>query len=107
MAEVAVAPGVRVEMWSGPRNLSTALMRAFGNRPDTVVVDEPLYAHSLLPTGIHHSGGAEILAAQPHDWRVVAAQLTGPVPRGRSVYYQKHMTHHLNADGGPRCALAR
>jgi len=78
---------VRLAMWSGPRNLSTALMRSFGNRPDTVVVDEPLYAHYLLTTGIDHPGRDDILAAQPHDWRVVAAELTGPVPRGRSVYY--------------------
>jgi len=87
-------------MWSGPRNLSTALMRSFGNRPDTVVVDEPLYAHYLLATGLDHPGRDDVLAAQPHDWREVTDALTGPVPDGRPIYYQKHMTHHLTPDIG-------
>jgi len=85
----------RIAMWSGPRNVSTALMRSFGARPDTVVVDEPLYAHYLAATGIDHPGKAEILASQPTDFRRVAATLTGPLPDGADVYYQKHMTHHL------------
>jgi hypothetical protein len=83
-------------MWSGPRTVSTALMRAWENRPDTAVVDEPLYAFYLARTGIDHPGRAEVLASQPDDWRVVLDRLTrGPVPGGRAVYYQKHMTHHL------------
>lgn len=83
-------------MWSGPRTVSTALMRAWENRADTAVVDEPLYAFYLHRTGIDHPGRAEILASQPADWRVVADRLTrGPVPGGKSVYYGKHMTHHL------------
>lgn len=83
-------------MWSGPRTVSTALMRAWENRPDTAVADEPLYAFYLDRTGIDHPGRAEILASQPTDWRVVLGQLTsGPVPGGKSVYYGKHMTHHL------------
>ena len=86
---------VRIAMWSGPRNISTAMMRSFGNRADTVVVDEPLYAAYLRSTGLEHPAREEILASQNDDWRVVAAELTGPVPDGRSVYYQKHMTHHL------------
>src|SRR5665213_2900757 len=88
-------PAVRVAMWSGPRNLSTALMRSFGARSDTVVVDEPLYACYLRATGLDHPARDEILAAQSDDWRVVTEGLTGPVPGGRRVYYQKHMTHHL------------
>jgi len=87
-------------MWSGPRNLSTALLRSFGARADTVVVDEPLYAHYLAVTGLDHPGRDEVLASQPNDWETVAAQLTGPLPDGRSVYYQKHMTHHLLPDVG-------
>jgi Sulfotransferase domain len=82
-------------MWSGPRNVSTAMMRSFGNRRDTTVVDEPLYAAYLRATGIVHPGREEILAAQSDDWRVVTAQLTGPVPDGATVYFQKHMAHHL------------
>jgi hypothetical protein len=82
-------------MWSGPRNLSTALMRAWGNRPDTAVVDEPLYAFYLAETGLDHPGREEVLRAQPTDWREVARQLAGPVPGGRALFYQKHMAHHL------------
>ena len=88
-------PPVPIAMWSGPRNISTALMRAFENRPDTAVTDEPLYGHYLLATGLDHPGREEVIAAQPADWREVVASLTGPVPGGRPVWYQKHMTHHL------------
>jgi hypothetical protein len=83
-------------MWSGPRTVSTALMRSFGNRPDTVVVDEPLYAFYLENTSVDHPGRAEIIASMPADWREVLAQLAcAPLPDGKSVFYQKHMTHHL------------
>ncbi len=83
-------------MWSGPRTVSTALMRAWENRPDTVVTDEPLYAFYLARTGIDHPGRAEIIKSQPNDWRVVIDQLTrGPLPGGKTICYAKHMTHHL------------
>jgi hypothetical protein len=83
-------------MWSGPRTLSTALMRSFENRPDTVVVDEPLYGYYLAETGIDHPGSDEIMASMPTSWPEVVDELTsGPLPVGRTVYYQKHMTHHL------------
>ena len=82
-------------MWSGPRNISTALMRSWGNRPDTWVSDEPLYAHYLARTGKDHPGADEVLAHQEQDWRVVVEMLTGPVPEGRTIWYQKHMAHHL------------
>jgi hypothetical protein len=85
----------RVAMWSGPRNISTAMMRSFGARPATVVLDEPLYAYYLHRTGLDHPGRAAILAAQPTDWRDVAADLAGPVPDGVELQYAKHMTHHL------------
>jgi len=86
---------VRIAMWSGPRNISTALMRAFENRADAAVTDEPLYGHYLLATGLDHPGRDEVIAAQETDWRKVAAALTGPVPGGTRVWYQKHMAHHL------------
>ncbi len=83
-------------MWSGPRTVSTALMRAWENRPDTVVTDEPLYAFYLTATGLDHPGRDEVIASQPRDWRVVLRELTaGPLPPGVTIYYQKHMTHHL------------
>lgn len=86
---------VRIAMWSGPRNISTAMMRSFGSRSDTAVTDEPLYAHYLKVTGVAHPGRDQVLAAHESDWRKVADWLTGPVPDGRAIWYQKHMAHHL------------
>jgi hypothetical protein len=86
---------VRVAMWSGPRNISTALMRAWENRSDSVVVDEPLYAHYLATTGVDHPGRDEVIAVGETDWRVVVDQLLGPVEPGVRVFYQKQMAHHL------------
>jgi hypothetical protein len=85
----------RIAMWSGPRNISTALMRSWGNRADTFVCDEPLYAHYLLKTRVPHSGADEVIRHQENDWRKVVAWLTGDIPDGKSIFYQKHMTHHL------------
>lgn len=82
-------------MWSGPRNLSTALMRSWEARGDTAVCDEPLYAHYLARTGRAHPGRDEVLEHHETDWRRVVASLTGPVPAGRAIFYQKHMAHHL------------
>jgi len=82
-------------MWSGPRNISTAMLRSWGNRPDTFVTDEPLYSHYLLHTGLRHPGADEIIRWQEPDWRKVAGWLTGPVPEGKPIWYQKHMAHHL------------
>jgi hypothetical protein len=86
---------VRIAAWSGPRNISTAMLRAFGNRRDCAVSDEPFYAAYLAATGLDHPMRAEILASQPNDWREVAASIMGPVPDGKAVWYQKHMTHHM------------
>jgi Sulfotransferase domain len=86
---------VRIAMWSGPRNLSTAMMRAFENRPDCAVSDEPFYAAYLAETGLDHPMRAEVLAAQPTDWREVASMLVGPAPDNAPLWYQKHMTHHM------------
>ena len=66
----------RIAMWSGPRTVSTALMRAWENRPDTAVTDEPLYAFYLDRTGLAHPGRSDVIASQPTDWRVVLAALT-------------------------------
>lgn len=82
-------------MWSGPRNLSTAMMRAFENRPDCAVSDEPFYAAYLAEAGLDHPMRDEVLAAQPTDWRKVAAMLVGPAPGKAPLWYQKHMTHHM------------
>lgn len=91
---------VRIAMWSGPRNVSTALMRSFGSRADTIVCDEPLYAHYLQETGLEHPGREEILARHETDWRKVVVGLTDPLPEGKRVFFQKHMAHHLLPDVG-------
>jgi Sulfotransferase domain len=95
----AAAP-VRVAMWSGPRNISTALMRSFGARADTAVIDEPFYAAYLAGSGVVHPMRDEVLASQPNDWRQVVSVLTGRVPDDKPIFYQKLMTHHMLKDFG-------
>jgi hypothetical protein len=82
-------------MWSGPRNISTAMMRAWGNRGDTLVIDEPFYAFYLKATGKQHPAAGEVIAAGEIDWRKVVAQLTDPIPNDKRIFFQKQMTHHL------------
>lgn len=91
----------RIAMWSGPRNLSTAMMRSFGNRADVAEVrDEPFYAAYLAATGKDHPMRAEVLGSQSRDWREVArACATDPVPTGKMIY-QKHMSQHMLPDFG-------
>jgi hypothetical protein len=101
-----MAEPARIAMWSGPRNISTAMMRAFENRPDTAVIDEPFYAAYLAETGIDHPLREESLAAQPTDWREVVETILGPVPGSKPIFYQKHMTHHMRPGFG-RDWLAR
>jgi hypothetical protein len=82
-------------MWSGPRNISTALMRSWENRSDSVVVDEPFYAHFLAATGVDHPGRDEVVAVGETDWRAVVERLLDPLGPGVRVFYQKQMAHHL------------
>lgn len=89
---------MRIAMWSGPRNLSTAMMYAFGARSDCAVVDEPFYAAYLARTGLEHPMRDDILDSQPQDPSVVAEQLLGPVPGARPHFYQKHMCQHMIAE---------
>jgi hypothetical protein len=86
---------LRIAMWSGPRNISTAMMRAFGARPDCAVSDEPFYAAYLAATGFIHPLRDEVIRSQPIEWAAVAEAMTGPVPDGKPIWYQKHMTHHM------------
>lgn len=86
---------MRIAMWSGPRNLSTAMMYSFGARADCAVVDEPFYAAYLDRSGLRHPMQEQILASQPIDPQAVIDGLIGPVPQGRPHFYQKHMTHHM------------
>jgi len=85
----------RIAMWSGPRNLSTAMMRSWENRADTVVLDEPLYAAYLATTGLDHPGADEVTAAGPTDVDDAIAVCFAPLPDRINVSYQKHMAHHL------------
>jgi hypothetical protein len=87
--------GMRIAMWSGPRNISTAMMRGWENREDTAVIDEPFYAHYLVETGVNHPGRDDVIAAQENDAAKVATTLTGPIPGGKTIWYQKHMTQHM------------
>ena len=86
---------IRIAMWSGPQNISTAMMRAWGNRPDTVVIDEPFYAYYLRATGKKHPGTHEVIASGETDWRKVITQLMGPIPNAKRIFFQKQMAHHL------------
>ena len=86
---------MNVAMWSGPRNLSTALMYAFGARPDCAVWDEPFYAAYLARTGLDPPMADRVLAAHEADPAAVAARCAGPAPDGRAVFYQKHMAQHM------------
>ncbi|HET7708537.1 MAG TPA: HAD family hydrolase [Sphingomicrobium sp.] len=91
---------IRIAMWSGPRNLSTAMMRSFGSRADTVVSDEPFYGCFLKTSGADHPMREEVVAAMDCDWRRVMASLSGPSPGGAEIWYQKHMWHHMTGPIG-------
>ena len=88
-------------MWSGPRNISTALLRSFGARGDCFVSDEPFYGCFLKHTGADHPMAAEVIAAMDCDWHSVAQTLAGDPPQGEPLWYQKHMTHHMTGPVQP------
>src|SRR5215218_8545224 len=92
---------VRIAMWSGPRNISTAMMRSFENRADCAVVDEPFYAAYLAQTGLDHPMRDEVLASQPQDWRAVLEAIEA------ALVYEKHMTHHMLAGFGAEWMAGR
>ena len=86
---------MRVAMWSGPRNLSTALMYSFGNRKDTTISDEPYYGAYLHHSGVRHPMNEAIIRSQPKDPNIISSKLMGPVPRPYKIWYQKLITHHM------------
>ena len=81
-------------MWSGPRNLSTALMRSFENRKDTYVLDEPFYAYYLKKTGLNHPMKKEIINHYPVSQKKIIKLITSK-PENEKIFYQKHMTQHI------------
>ena len=85
---------IRVAMWSGPRNISTAMMRSWENRSDTFVIDEPFYAHYLSRNNIEHPGRDEVLSNGEIDSAKVSHGLVNDISDSHKIYYQKHMTHH-------------
>jgi hypothetical protein len=86
---------IRIAMWSGPRNISTAMMRAWENRADTQVTDEPFYAAYLATTGLDHPMREAVIAAQPVDWEECARLCAGET--GTPIHFQKHMCQHMIA----------
>ena len=109
-----MSEGKTIAMWSGPRNISTAMMYSFDNRDDCYATDEPLYAHFLMSTGAHHPGAKEVMKNHDTDFESVISHLTGPIPGGKPIWYQKHMCHHVmgNSDiswigGLTNCFLIR
>lgn len=91
---------VRIAMWSGPRNLSTAMMRSFGSRGDTFVSDEPFYGCFLKHSGADHPMRAEVITSMDCDWRSVMDTLSSEAPDGSPIWYQKHMWHMMTGPIG-------
>ena len=96
---VRIAPSgeqpLRIAMWSGPRNISTAMMRSFSSRADCAVTDEPFYGAFLKQSGEPQPMAAEVIAEMDCDWQSVASTMRGSVPGNKAVWYQKHMPHHM------------
>lgn len=86
---------IRIAMWSGPRNISTAMMRSFGARPDCAVSDEPFYGAFLKHSGEPHPMAVETIADMDCDWESVTRTQSGDAPGGKQIWYQKHMPHHM------------
>ncbi len=86
---------LHIAMWSGPRNLSTAMMRSFESRGDTHVSDEPFYGCFLKESGADHPMREEVIEAMDCDWKSVMKSLRGEAPGGSPIWYQKHMWHHM------------
>ena len=85
----------RIAMWSGPRNISTAMMRSWESRSDTFVIDEPFYPYYLSQTNVDHPGREEVISKGELDKNYVSKGLMTDIQEGCSIYYQKHITHHL------------
>ncbi|MEX6634145.1 sulfotransferase-like domain-containing protein [Hyphococcus lacteus] len=85
----------RIIMLSGPRNISTTMMRSFESRPDTTVIDEPFYASYLKSSGANHPMREEIISSQPSDWETAIENLRAPALSGHSYVFEKHIAFHL------------
>jgi len=85
----------RIAMWSGPRNISTAMMYSFHSRSDTFCSDEPFYSHYLSATGVNHPDARNVIKEGETNWKKVVESLTSTPPDGSQIWYQKHMCHHI------------
>lgn len=92
---------LRIAMWSGPRNISTAMMRSFSSRPDCFVSDEPYYGAFLKHTSAGHPMADEVIAAMDTDWDGITTIMSGDPPDGSTLWYQKHMSHHMVGSVAP------
>ena len=86
---------MKIACWSGPRNISTALMRSWSSRKDTIVIDEPFYAYYLKETQKKHPMRKKIINHYLSDYDKVVNYLTNEIPNQKPIWYQKHMAHHL------------
>ena len=86
---------MKIACWSGPRNISTALMRSWSSRNDTFVSDEPFYAYYLKKTRLKHPMYKEIINYYPNSLKGVLKFINGKIPKSKNIWYQKHMAHHL------------
>ncbi len=87
--------GHRIAMWSGPRNISTAMMYSFENRGDCCAIDEPFYAHYLEQSGVNHPDAKKVIDTYETDYQKIAQILSGDIPEEAKIWYQKHMCHHI------------
>lgn len=87
-----------VACWSGPRNISTALMRSWSSRSDTEVLDEPFYSYYLKKTKLNHPQSKEIIKKYPNSYNKIVEKLLSNIPNNKSIWYQKQMAHHLLED---------
>ena len=90
-----MADPIRIAMWSGPRNISTAMMRSFSSRTDCAVTDEPFYGAFLKHSGEYQPMREAVIADMDCDWQSVATSMCGAMPGGKPIWYQKHMPHHM------------
>jgi hypothetical protein len=86
---------MRIACWSGPRNISTALMRSWSSRNDTFVSDEPFYAYYLKERQLKHPMYKEIIKQYPNTYNEIVFNLNSKIPNEKKLWYQKHMAHHL------------
>ena len=84
-----------VACWSGPRNISTALMRSWSSRKDTFITDEPFYAYYLKKTKLKHPMNEKIMKNYSSDYFEIVKYLTNQTPENKKIWYQKHMAHHI------------